>query len=242
MLTKKELDELKKTYRLKAYYIEVNDSWEVEGEIVFAKSEKKAKQQAWRISVGDWDVEHIDKVERKPEFDKFANLGYVPLKEQFEAGWRGIECDWCGREISNFAIENYEDELAEYLTLSDKEKTDWEGNYYYLDSEPYNPQFEGKDLGFCCLDCQTKWHKSRNSLNKLKLNIQDMLKTKYPDCTIKYAKGNFRSQTVSFDLTVPELQYKVTYESEYPDTMLVNKCDIDAWNIYKNRLKTKEEA
>ena len=109
MLTKKELDDLTEYYKLKAYYIEVDDNRRGEGEVVFAKSVEEAKQQAWRIGAREYSAEDIDKVERKPEYDKYADLGYLPLQEKFEDGWWGIECDWCGREISESALDNYEE-------------------------------------------------------------------------------------------------------------------------------------
>lgn len=218
MLIANELNLLKEIYKLKAYYIGIED----EGEIVFAKSEKEAKQQVWKIGMGGYD--EVDSCIRKPEFDKFADLGYVPLKEKFEAGWWGIECWGCKREISDSAIDNYEDELAE-----------WEADHYEREFPPksYNPQFEGENLSFCCIDCQTKWHESIDNLKKLKLDTQFILESKYPDCTIQYAGGNHGSQTVLFDLIVPGLQYKVTYESNHPDAMLVSKCDVEAWKQYK---------
>ena len=45
MLIANELNLLKEIYKLKAYYIGIED----EGEIVFAKSEKEAKQQVWQL-------------------------------------------------------------------------------------------------------------------------------------------------------------------------------------------------
>ena len=222
MLTKPELTNLKETYKLKAYYIEVEDGWESEGEVVFAKSEEEAKQRVGAIGMGGYD--EVDSCTRRPEFDKFADLGYVPLKEKFEVGWWGIECDWCGREISDSAIDNYEDELLEC-----------EAEHYEGESppEPYNPQFEGKDLSFCCTTCQTKWHERIDKLTQLKVEIQANLETLYPECTVKYTGGNYGDGTVDFELTVPGLKYKITYESNHPDTMLVNDCDIEAWKTYK---------
>lgn len=45
--------------------------------------------------------------------------------------------------------------------------------------------------------------------------------------------GNYEDGTVDFDLTVSGLKYKVTYESNHPDTMLVSNRDIKAWKTYK---------
>lgn len=222
MLTKPELDLLKETYKLKAYYIEVEDSWESEGEVVFAKSEKEARGKAGAIGMRGYD--EVDSCKRMPEFDKFADLGYVPLKEKFEAGWWGIECDWCGREISDSAIDNYEDELEEWEIYHEEGESA---------PEPYNPQFEDRNMAFCCTTCQTKWHKRSDKLTQLKVETQANLETLYPECTVKYAGGNYRDGTVDFDLIVPGLKYKVTYESDYPDTMLVSQCDIEAWKTYK---------
>jgi hypothetical protein len=224
MLTKPELTDLKETYKLKAYYIEVEDGLESEGEVVFAKSEEEAKQRVGAIRDGYWESEYLSKVERKPEFDKFADLGYVPFKEKFEAGWWGIDCDWCGREISDSAIDNYEDELEE-----------WEIYHKERESapEPYNPQFEGRNMTFCCTTCQTKWHERIDKLTQLKVEVQANLETLYPECTVKYTGGNYGDGTVDFELTVPGLKYKITYESNHPDTMLVSDCDIEAWKTYK---------
>lgn len=225
MLTKPELTDLQETYKLKAYYIEIKEGWESQGEIVFAKSEEEARGRAGAIGMGDYD--EVDSCTRRPEFDKFAGLGYIPLKEKFEHGWTGIECDWCYREISDSAIDNYEDELEEW-EIYKNEEGDSE-----LPPEPYNPQFEGRNLSFCCTNCQTKWHERRNKLTQLKVATQANLETLYSECTVKYAGNNYGDCTVSFDLTVPGLQYKVTYESNHPDTMLVSKCDVEAWKQYK---------
>ena len=161
MLTKPELDLLKETYKLKAYYIEVEDSWESEGEVVFAKSEKEARGKAGTIGImGGYD--EVDSCTRRPEFDKFADLGYVPLKEKFEAGWWGIECDQCGREISDSALDNYEDELEEWEIYHEERESA---------PEPYNPQFEDRNMAFCCTTCQTKWYERSDKLTQLKVDL-----------------------------------------------------------------------
>jgi hypothetical protein len=222
MLTKTELSLLKETHKLKAYYIEVEDGWESQGEIVFAKSEKEARSRAAAIGMGDYDK--VDSCTRKLEFDKFADLGYIPLKEKYESGWWGIECDDCGREISQSAINNYQDELDKWEVYHEENE---------LPPKPYNPQFKGRNLAFCCTNCQEKWHEKVDKLKLLKSKTQQGLEDKYPECTVKYTGGNYGDQTVHFDLTVPGLKYKVTYESNHPDTMLVSNCDIELWKAYK---------
>lgn len=227
MLTKKELDELTDYYKLKAYYIGVDDTWEPVGEVVFAKSVEAAKRKA---DIGDYTTEEINRVERQPHYDKYADLGYIPVSELYEDGW-WFECHECYRKVSLSEEDEYLWEVKEWNKLSEEEKEGLEP------PREYSAQFEGKDRVFCSVECQTKWHQSRDNLKKLKADTQTMLEAKYPDCLIKYAGGWYDKQTVSFDLTVPGLQYKVTYESDHPDTMLVYKSDMDAWETYRGRGK-----
>jgi hypothetical protein len=224
MLTKPELSLLKETYKLKAYYIEVKNGLEYEGEVVFAKSEKAAKQRVGAIGDGSWDNEYLSKVEREPKFDKFAGLGYVPLKDKFEHGWTDIECDWCGREISDSAIGNFEDELL-----------DWEEDHYEGESspEPYNPQFEGRNMAFCCTNCQTMWHQAIAKHKEKKAEIKKYIEEKYPECSIKSVTGGFRNFPVYVEFTFPGGKYSVKYRTDMPDIVSVSQCDVELWKQYK---------
>ena len=130
-------------------------------------------------------------------------------------------------------VELHED--WEEVSLDEDELEEWEIYHKERESapEPYNPQFEGRNMTFCCTTCQTKWHERIDKLTQLKVEVQANLETLYPECTVKYTGGNYGDGTVDFELTVPGLKYKITYESNHPNTMLVSDCDIEAWKTYK---------
>lgn len=73
---------------MKAWY--VTDSQYEYGNIVFAEKRSQAILSSEAI---EWN-EYIDcRASRKPQFDKYAELGYVPKEELLKDGW-WFEC--CG--------------------------------------------------------------------------------------------------------------------------------------------------
>ncbi len=95
---------------VKAYWAQ----WRYEhdwGFFVFAANAQAARVKAWHETPdGQMGGEFIDmRVRRRPECDKYADAGEVPMQAVVDMGWI-VVCRGCGREIMN-SEGGYIDEL-----------------------------------------------------------------------------------------------------------------------------------
>lgn len=91
--------------KLKAYI--VTNKWGDSGNIViWAESSGKAKAAAFYRDELD-GTDYIDiRVNRAPDFDKYAEVKKVPIQELLNIGWWFYCSGLCGREISQEDIDD----------------------------------------------------------------------------------------------------------------------------------------
>ena len=103
-----------------------------ESVIVFAADEAEAQRKGAAeldLSIDDGEVYDC---ERRPEFDSFADRGFVPAEELIAAGW-WFECLGCGHQVN-----------------SDMEGEDEDGEPY-----PLNPVYEDHGV-WCTPECKAR--------------------------------------------------------------------------------------
>lgn len=90
------IPEIHRSKRL-AYKVE----WDDGAVVVFAKSSAAARRMG--ANELNCEFESVDLCRRAPEFDTFADRGFVPAEELIAAGWR-FECNGCSNWVSTDTI------------------------------------------------------------------------------------------------------------------------------------------
>lgn len=142
-------------------------------------------------------------VERKPEYDKYEKLSYVPPKVLIEDGW-WFYCDKCDKRID-----------YEY--------------YDYEQEESLNPVFD-KEKIFCSMECCDNYNQEVLAEKKLKEDSVQFIKHRFPKADIKLFLGHSKRMHVEFEL--PKLNYRVKYDSKFKDSVTVIQSDIENFEKY----------
>jgi hypothetical protein len=197
-------------------------------EFNMSKAEKSKTSVAWQVSE-DFDghaciVFHhhglaarreganelnsdFDSVElkRAPEFDSYADEGFVPNKILIESGW-WFECHHCGHKLHEDDEEN--------------ERND----YVYVNQSVY-----------CNPTCQHKLDKTINDQKTKFESFKRLIQEKRPDLVFSDFHGKYPCITMSAHFTFKGCVHKGSVKGEELDKLdwTVAQSDIPAWNDYE---------
>lgn len=181
-------------------------AWKVEDEesawIVMAPSAKSAKAKGAYMFLSE--AEYVT-AERSPEYDEYAELGYVPPKELINRGWY-LECQECSSRID-----------------SDNEQEDEQGNYYYPE-----PVFEG-EYAYCCQDCYDIWIQKKKTYKKRKAETISLLTQRYPFARGINVYGGWTESEEVYAFFTYGNNRRAEWRSSDPDHVSIRGCDKEEW-------------
>jgi hypothetical protein len=172
---------------------------EDEAQLLFLHSANQARR------TDEWET-----IERRPEYDCFAELGFIPDGLLFQDGWSSF-CWECDRTIDSDC---------------------WD----YEEDVELHPVFEGQ-RSFCSEACCNGWHEERRRRRELKAEAIALVTNRYPGSVIESVSvglfGPTSKQRVEF--SVPGVA-GVVWDSAEPDFVLIRKYDLEDWQAYKASL------
>jgi|GEM_PF-3146010 hypothetical protein len=183
-------------------------AWYVEDEeegadIVFALEKAQA---AVAGACKLWSEPEILKVERLPEYDHYAALGYVPAEILYNDGWT-FECPHCFCNVSK---------------NNEEEDERW---------EPLEPKFNRK-VAFCSRDCQADFNAKSKRIQEEKDKAQKYLLELFPGISFTRCWGGYELNPLVVEFHFPGGVKAVRWEAKDPKQLDVIKTDLDAWNSF----------
>jgi hypothetical protein len=187
---------------MEAYLISVNDDEDSGAIIVFAGTENEARN----IGAAELltDSESVEAV-RNPEYDRYSDLGYVPIKVLYDDNW-WFECWHCQVKV-----------------YDDCENEDEEGNFL-------EPVFERQRL-FCSEACRHDFYVRVNANRQERDAVKQHLFVRLPGIAIASCHGG-GEHGVWVEFSFPGGKYGVRWNSKDPDTFLVTVGDKENWAAF----------
>jgi hypothetical protein len=182
-------------------------AWCVEDEegadIVFAKDEDTAKQ----IGASKfWSKAEYISAERAPQWNQFAELGYVPAKDLIEDGWR-LTCHYCDKDVDSDEWD-YDSDTRLHLVYDCK-------------------------VVFCSQSCHDQHHHERDVAKVRMSQAKAILLSKYPgiyDLRVHSSGSNYPTYA---NFNAPGCQYRIEWASNDPHVVYVVQADQSAWAEFK---------
>ena len=182
--------------------------------IVFAEDEESALEAGYHKG---YYAPSDDLVPRRtPDYDQYADLGYVPPKVLLEKGWV-FSCNQCGRQVDQ---EN-EQEVPEDVESEEE--------YYYPD-----PVFES-DKVYCSSKCYTDHLESWKIIRKHRKAATEYVLLHYPLLTDLhvYGGGHGYKTYVDFDFGgTYAMNVVFNVEAGKPEQLSVRVQDSEAWDTF----------
>lgn len=202
---------------LKAFQVDKEDYDGLRSVIVFAERSVVARKRG--ASQLDIEFESVESCRRKPEFDKYAERGFVPVEVLIGYGWR-YECTGCYQVVS------YDGETE--------------------DGDPLEPVYTDHDV-WCSPRCKAVHDREcyvRKRIDRLaRPAMARMLAKRYPEAVVKdyhvYSRGPKVIQAlVRFNF--PGSKYGGTFRFRCESSKATRKTpvlevangDLEAWNSY----------
>lgn len=203
--------------KLRAYQVDMEDYEGLKSVVVFAKRSVEARREGAREL--DIEFETVESCRRKPEFDQYAERGFVPIEIMIESGW-WYECSGCMQVVTR----------------------DYEGD----DGEALTPVYTDHDV-WCTAECKASHDRERRLREKIdglaKAAMARMLVKRYPEATVKdyhvYSRGTKIIQAiVRFDFPSGKYGGTLRFRCEHSKAtrknpvLFVAQGDLDAWQSY----------
>jgi hypothetical protein len=148
----------------------IRDDYDHTAVVVFAESAKRAYEGNSGELLNCSDEEDIENCERAPDFDKYAELGYVPPHVLIEVGW-WLECIECNTKVS------------------DDFETD--------EGDALEPIYKGDNV-FCSAECHYSFYEARRMDKENKERVTQAALEKWPGITVVDANGYHKDIMVEF--------------------------------------------
>jgi hypothetical protein len=187
-------------------------AWEVTDEengstVVFASTEYEAANIGASELLSD--TESVI-AERSPDYDQYAEQGYVPIKVLYDNYW-WFGCWQCDRKVS----------------VSDEDEDD--------ESNPLDPVFEERRL-FCCGKCQERYYQEMKQRECDRAAAKEYLLQKLPGIEIGSVWGGSPGYPVSVEFKFPGGKHTVQWSNNEKGIFLVTKVDLEAWDKYQSTI------
>ena len=157
--------------------------------------------------------EEFDEVERTPQHDRFAELGYIPAKQLHNDGWT-LCCDECEKEVNDEG---------------------WD----YEEDVQLNPVFV-KSRVYCSQQCYSDCLNSRIAVRRRKEGVIKFLTSKYPGIEVRYCHVDRDRSYVNFKF--PGGQGDVDWNDADPNHVRIQQRDLEAWQGFKQRIQLEVSA
>lgn len=182
--------------------------------IVFAEDEDSALEAGYHKG---YYASSDDLVPRRtPEYDQYADLGYVPPMVLLEKGWV-FSCNQCGTRVD----EENEQEMP--LDIESEE------DYYYPD-----PISEGSEV-YCSTDCYINYLESWRTIRKHRKAAREYVLLHYPLLTDMHVYGGGRDYKVFVDFDFGgKHAMNVVFDAEAGklEQFSVRIQDLEAWDMF----------
>jgi hypothetical protein len=156
--------------------------------------------------------------ERKPEYDLYSSLGYVPSEVLIRDGW-WLECWECGTRIDEDGSEN-----PEYI---DDEETPDEREYL-------DPVFENQMI-FCCWGCQQSFHETRAQIKAQRIAARLFIEAQFPGALKLSIYATTNEATANFKF--PGSVGRAEWDSKDPHHVTVLQVDAPVWRAWRRPIK-----
>lgn len=205
--------------KLKAFQVDNEDYDGLRSVVAFAKSAVEARRRG--ASQLDIEFESVGSCRRKPEFDTYAERGFVPVEVLIGYGWR-YECTGC------------------YQMVSEDGETE--------EGDPLEPVYTDHDV-WCSPRCKAVYDREcymrKRIADMAKAAMFRMFAKRYPEATIKgyhvHSRGSKIIQALVY-FNFPGSKYGGTFRfrcesskatRDNPD-LTVAHGDLDAWHSYRD--------
>lgn len=182
--------------------------------IVFAEDTESA------LIIGHTKGYYVDSEDlvprRTPEYDQYAELGYVPPQVLLQNGWF-FYCTECGSKVD----EENEQELPDYIET--------EENYFYPD-----PVFEKSEV-YCSTDCYLAHLNRWRTIRKHRKTARDYVLLHYPLLTDLHVYGGGKGYKtyVDFDFGgTYAMNVVFDVEAGKPEQLSVRVQDSQVWDMF----------
>jgi hypothetical protein len=185
------------------------------------KGADEVKKIAWLVDSDDFDGEEIIFAElledteyndgqRAPEYDQFADLGYVPPMQLLSDGWY-LCCDECGRRSD---CEEEEDDDGNPLLSVEAMAVD---SYF-----------------FCGRQCYAGWARQKTDWEARKVDAVESLHKFLPYPGIAHISVFGTMDETCVDFTFPGSKHRVSWIFG-EKSFTVNRGDVEALNLWRGK-------
>jgi hypothetical protein len=183
-----------------AFRVSDPDEYSDSAAIVFAWTESDAQSRGNINFWVDFDELHTIPVQREPQYDQYAPLGYVPPVKLIKDGWH-LPCDCCGTMVDADSENDDTGEFHEYCQ---------DGQFFY-----------------CSPECKDS-HKSRMAQSKIiRQQVKAVLASKYKG--IRAISVHVNTDEVVAWFQFPGGHRRAKWVSCDPEYVTIVKPDLGAW-------------
>ncbi len=154
------------------------------------------------------ELQEWEEITRKPEYDSYVDLGYVPAERLVSDGWT-FRCYECDKEVNS---------------------EHWD----YEEDVQLHPVYSGRVV-FCSQICHDFYHHQKQLTKENKERTYADLMSRFPGIEITCGWAGPDRAHVTF--TFPGGEGDVEWTSEDPTHVYIQQRDLDAWNAYKESIK-----
>lgn len=210
---------------MKAYI--AHDCEGEESVVVFGTRNNMAlrRQAAGQMTHGE--VESIERVLRAPQFDRYAEQGFVPPPVLIEGGWQW-GCSGCERVVNRYLAEAEDEETGELLGLDGPIWKEDRPNSVWCST--------------ACRDADLAERAERKATEERETQESSAaFLAKFPNCEVLrvFRRDYFKPETleVSFRFPGQETTWGIgTWKPSSPGFVNVPQADVEAWKRYADQL------
>jgi len=184
----------------KAYtvYTQSEDGWSTNADIAFCHSVNELKRN-----------EEYTGFERSPEYDDWAEIGYVPAGFLDLQGW-WFNCWECEGRV------------------------DWDDDD---DGNPQHPVFCGTKA-FCSAECCKAYDDKREKVRSMRAIARQQFDTLFPEATIISSWVQTEKNRVQFDFKFPGGKGWAHWSTDEPGAVSHERRDAGAWEAYRKAVNS----